>query len=102
VAPTALARAAALNIEKFCFLLSFVDHAEALAQFYDRLIARLEAVLGVERAAAINSLPFSIYRCCNVGTVIEEFPPREGDLPDSFATSIKCRVRHPATQSAAA
>ena len=60
--------------------------AEALAQFYDRLIERLEAVPGVTRAAAINALPFSIYRCCNVGTVIEEFPPAEGEVPPGFLT----------------
>jgi putative ABC transport system permease protein len=58
----------------------------AVAQLYDRLIERLEAVPGVTRAAAINSLPFSIYRCCNVGTVIEEFPPPEGEVPPGFTT----------------
>jgi predicted permease len=62
------------------------EGAEALARLYDRLIERLEAVPGVTRAAAINALPFSIYRCCNVGTVIEEFPPAEGEVPPGFLT----------------
>ena len=39
--------------------------AEAVAQFYDRLIERLEAVPGVTRAAAINALPLASDRCCN-------------------------------------
>ncbi|HET8698547.1 MAG TPA: ABC transporter permease, partial [Gammaproteobacteria bacterium] len=60
--------------------------AEALARLYDRLIERLTAVPGVTRAAAINSLPFSIYHCCNVSTVIEEFPPAEGQVPPGFIT----------------
>jgi predicted permease len=62
------------------------EGVEAVAQFYDRLIERLEAVPGVTRAAAINALPFSIYRCCNVGTVIEEFPPPAGEVPPGFVT----------------
>ncbi len=61
--------------------------AEALAQFYDRLVERLEAVPGVTRAAAINALPLvPIYRCCNVGTVIEDFPPAEDEVPPGFLT----------------
>jgi putative ABC transport system permease protein len=60
--------------------------AEAVARFYERLVERVEAVPGVTRAAAINALPFSIYRCCNVGTVIEEFPPAAGEVPPGFLT----------------
>ncbi|HJR71397.1 MAG TPA: ABC transporter permease [Gammaproteobacteria bacterium] len=62
------------------------EGVEAVAQFYEQLIERLEAVPGVTRAAAINALPFSIYRCCNVGTVIEEFPPAEGEVAPGFVT----------------
>lgn len=54
---------------------------ERLAQLYDRLVERLDAVPGVTRAAAINSLPFSIYHCCDMNTAIEEFPAAEGQVP---------------------
>ena len=62
------------------------EGAEAVAQLYDRLIERLTAVPGVTSAAAINALPFSPYRCCNVGTVIEEFPPADGEVPAGVMT----------------
>ena len=38
------------------------EDAEAVAQFYDRLIERLEAVPGVTRAGAINALPLAELR----------------------------------------
>jgi predicted permease len=60
--------------------------AEAVARLYERLVERLTAVPGVTHAAAVNSLPYSIYRCCNVGTRIDEFPPAEGEAPPGFMT----------------
>ena len=60
--------------------------AEAVARLYEKLVERIRAVPGVTHAAAINSLPLSIYRCCSVGTVIEEFPPAEGEVPRGFIT----------------
>jgi putative ABC transport system permease protein len=56
---------------------------EARAQFYDRLIERLEGVPGVTRAGAINTLPLT-GGGSNLTTVIEEFPPAEGDFPPVF------------------
>ena len=41
--------------------------AEAVAQFYDRLIERLEAVPGVTRAGAINALPLTRQLCNELG-----------------------------------
>lgn len=59
---------------------------EAVAQLYDRLLERLDAVPGVTSAAAVNTLPFSIFSCCNVGAVIEELPPAAGNVPPNFRT----------------
>ena len=61
-------------------------NAEAVAQLYDRLVERLMAVPSVTRAAAVNTLPFSIFSCCNVNAVVEEFPPAAGELPPNFRT----------------
>jgi putative ABC transport system permease protein len=56
----------------------------AVAQFYDRLIERLEAVPGVIRAGAVNALPLT--GSSNTFTaIIEEFPPAEAALPPLFA-----------------
>jgi hypothetical protein len=57
--------------------------AETVAQFYDRLIERLAAVPGVERVGAIDALPLT-GRGRALGTVIEEFPPAEGQFPPVF------------------
>jgi predicted permease len=58
-------------------------NAEAMAQFYGRLIERLEAVPGVTRAGAIDALPLTgggnSFRA-----VIEEFPPPEDELGPVF------------------
>jgi predicted permease len=56
---------------------------EAVAQFYERLLERLEAVPGVARAGAIDSLPLT-GGGRSLGTVIEEFPPAEGQFPPIF------------------
>ena len=60
------------------------EGAEAVAQFYDRLIERLEAVPGVTRVGAINALPL-MSDGPELTTVIEEFPPAEGEFPPVFA-----------------
>ncbi len=54
-----------------------------MAQFYDRLIERLEADPGVIRAGAVDPLPLT-GRCNNFAAVIEEFPPAEAALPPVF------------------
>jgi|SRR5688572_12407677 len=58
--------------------------AEAVAQFYDRLIERLEAVPGVARVGAIDTLPLAAGGN-TFAAVIEEFPPAEAALPPIFA-----------------
>ena len=58
-------------------------NADAVAQFYDRLVERLEAVPGVTRAGAIDSLPLAGVPW-NQAAVIEEFPPEEGAFPPVF------------------
>jgi len=40
----------------------------------------LRVIPGVTRAGAINTLPLTGGGCCNTVTVIEEFPPAEGEL----------------------
>jgi predicted permease len=57
--------------------------AQAMAQFYDRLLERLEAVPGVTQAGAINGLPLTGFGM-NLATFIEEFPPAEGAFPPVF------------------
>ena len=55
-----------------------------MAQFYDRLVERLEAIPGVIRAGAIDMLPLTGEWQNNFAAVIEEFPPAEGALPPVF------------------
>ena len=57
---------------------------EAVAQFFDRLIERLEAAPGVIRAGAVDTLPLT-GSFNNFAAVIEEFPPAQEDLPPVFA-----------------
>ncbi len=57
------------------------EDAEAVALFTERLIERLEAVPGVTSAAAINSLPFSIYNCCAWSAAMQDVPPVAGERP---------------------
>ena len=57
---------------------------EAVAQFYDRLAERLETIPGVIRAGAIDLLPVLTGTGISFGSVIEEFPPAEGQLAPSF------------------
>jgi predicted permease len=57
--------------------------AEDVAQFYDRLIERLEAVPGVIRAGGVDMLPLT-GSANNLAALIEEFPPAEGDFPPVF------------------
>lgn len=59
--------------------------AAAVAQFYDRLRARLAAVPGVVAVGAINALPLA-GGGTETGSVIEEFPPAQGELPPLFGT----------------
>jgi predicted permease len=56
---------------------------EAVAQLYDRLVERLEAVPGVTRAGAIDWLPLRGLVFNNTA-VIEEFPPAEDAFPPLF------------------
>jgi predicted permease len=56
---------------------------EAVAQFYGRLVERLEAVPGVTRAGAINTLPLTTGGNA-FAAVIEEFPPADKDLGPIF------------------
>jgi putative ABC transport system permease protein len=56
---------------------------EAVSQFYERLIERLEAIPGVNRAAAVDGLPLT-GNFNNAAALIEEFPPAEGALPPAF------------------
>jgi predicted permease len=57
---------------------------EAVAQFYDRLTERLEAVPGVVQVGAIDMLPILTGTGINFGSVIEEFPPAEDEMAPSF------------------
>jgi predicted permease len=57
--------------------------AEAGAQFYDRLIERLEAVPGVALVGAIDALPLT-GNDDGFAAVIEEFPPAADELPPAF------------------
>jgi putative ABC transport system permease protein len=61
------------------------ENPEALVRFYDGLIERLEAVPGVTEAGAINTLPLTGGNCCKMTTLVEEFPPPEGELQPAFA-----------------
>jgi putative ABC transport system permease protein len=58
----------------------------AAAQLYDRLVERFEALPGVGRAGAINSLPLTD-EGNGVAAVVEEFPPAEGEFPPVFMFS---------------
>jgi predicted permease len=58
---------------------------EAMAQLYDRLTERLEAVPGVIRAGAIDILPLTL-NFPTFTSVIEEFPPAEDEFPPLFQT----------------
>ena len=58
--------------------------AQAMAQFYDRLIERIEATAGVTRVGAVNSLPLTDGGNSFVA-LIEDFPPAEAALPPIFA-----------------
>jgi predicted permease len=57
---------------------------EDVAQLYDRLTERLEAIPGVTRAGAIDRLPLT--GGASYASVIEEFPPIENEFPPVFPT----------------
>jgi predicted permease len=57
--------------------------AAAVAQFYDRLIERLEAVPGVMRAGAIDTLPLTGGGVTRT-TVVEDFPTADSVFPPVF------------------
>jgi putative ABC transport system permease protein len=59
------------------------ESPEAVAQFYDRLIERLEAVPGVRGAGAVDKLPLNGTRR-NFAAVVDEFPPAKGEFPPLF------------------
>ncbi len=59
------------------------ESPEAVAQFYDRLRERLEAVPGVSAVGAINTLPLTGGGAV-LTTIIEEFPPEEDEFPPTF------------------
>ncbi len=61
------------------------EEPEAVAQLYERLIERLEAVPGATRAGAIQALPLT--GGPELATFIEEFPPVEGEFPPVFKAS---------------
>jgi putative ABC transport system permease protein len=63
--------------------LSKYEGPAAVAKFYDGLIERLAAIPGVERAGAVDTLPLT-GGGRRLGTVIEEFPPAEGEFPPVF------------------
>jgi putative ABC transport system permease protein len=56
----------------------------AVARFYDRLIERLAAAPGVTSVGGISGLPLA-GGGPQLTTVIEEFPPAEGQFPPVFA-----------------
>jgi putative ABC transport system permease protein len=58
-------------------------NGEATARFYDQLVERLEALPGVVSAAGISNLPLSGGGPI-LTTVIDEFPPAEGEFPPVF------------------
>jgi predicted permease len=58
---------------------------EAMAQLYDQLTERLEAIPGVIRAGAIDILPLTL-NFPTFTSVIEEFPPAEDEFPPLFQT----------------
>jgi predicted permease len=57
---------------------------EAVAQFYDRLVERVDAIPGVTHTGAITILPLTGGQT-NLQAIIEEFPPTGGALPPDFA-----------------
>ena len=59
------------------------EGAEGVAQFYDQLLERLEAMPGVNRAGAITNLPLT-GGGAYLTRIIEEFPPAEGEFPPAF------------------
>jgi putative ABC transport system permease protein len=59
--------------------------ATAVAQFYDQLSERLEAVPGVIAVGAINTLPLT-GSGAELASVIEEFPPAQDELAPIFDT----------------
>jgi len=56
---------------------------EATARFYDQLIQRLEALPGVVSVGGINTLPLT-GGGSQLTTIIDEFPPAEGEFPPVF------------------
>ncbi len=56
---------------------------ESLARFYDELMDRIAAVPGVTAAGAINTLPLTGGGAI-LTTVIDDFPPAEGEFPPTF------------------
>ena len=59
------------------------EDPESVARFYDGLMDRLLALPGVTAAGAINSLPLTGGGAI-LTTVIDDFPPVEGELPPIF------------------
>jgi putative ABC transport system permease protein len=57
---------------------------EAVAQFYDRLVERLDAIPGVIRSGGVDMLPLAGGQT-TFQAIIEDFPPATGALPPAFA-----------------
>jgi predicted permease len=59
------------------------ENPEAVARFYDDLIARLRGLPAVSAVGAVNTLPLTGGGAV-LTTIIDDFPPAEGEFPPVF------------------